>query len=80
LPVLIVQAPPTPSEGRLYDTIMEKVACPFRHNDSPGRKQFQVITVLRRVGLRLLIIDEISPRPGPAACLQQHNFLNTIKH
>ncbi|MGH9962018.1 MAG: TniB family NTP-binding protein [Pyrinomonadaceae bacterium] len=79
LPVLIVQAPPTPSEGRLYDTIMEKVACPFRHNDSPGRKQFQVITVLRRVGLRLLIIDEIH-HVLAGSLLQQHNFLNTIKH
>ncbi len=79
LPVLIVQAPPTPSEGRLYDNIMEKVACPFRHNDSPGRKQFQVITVLRRVGLRMLIIDEIH-HVLAGSLLQQHNFLNTIKH
>jgi hypothetical protein len=79
LPVLIVQAPPTPSEGRLYDTIMEKVNCPFRHNDSPGRKQFQVITVLRHVGLRLLIIDEIH-HVLAGSLLQQHNFLNTIKH
>lgn len=79
LPVLIVQSPPTPSEGRLYDTIMEKVACPFRHNDSPGRKQFQVITVLRQVGLRLLIIDEIH-HVLAGSLLQQHNFLNTIKH
>ena len=79
LPVLIVQAPPTPSEGRLYDSIMEKVACPFRHNDSPGRKQFQVVTVLRRVGLRLLIIDEIH-HVLAGSLLQQHNFLNTIKH
>jgi hypothetical protein len=30
LPVLIVQAPPTPSEGRLYDTIMEKSGLPFQ--------------------------------------------------
>ena len=79
LPVLIVQAPPTPSEGRLYDTIMEKVACPFRHNDSPGRKQFQAVTILRRVGLRLLIIDEIH-HVLAGSLLQQHNFLNTIKH
>ena len=63
----------------VYDTIMEKVACPFRHNDSPGRKQFQVITVLRRVGLRLLIIDEIH-HVLAGSLLQQHNFLNTIKH
>jgi len=79
LPVLIVQAPPTPSEGRLYDSIMEKVACPFRHNDSPARKQFQVVTVLRQVGLRLLIIDEIH-HVLAGSLLQQHNFLNTIKH
>jgi len=79
LPVLIVQAPPTPSEGRFYDSIMEKVACPFRHNDSSGRKQFQVVTVLRRVGLRLLIIDEIH-HVLAGSLLQQHNFLNTIKH
>ncbi|HVH72464.1 MAG TPA: TniB family NTP-binding protein [Candidatus Dormibacteraeota bacterium] len=79
LPVLIVQAPPGPSEGRLYDTIMEKVGCPFRHNASPGRKQFQVVTLLRRVDLRLLIIDEIQ-HVLAGSLLQQHNFLNTIKH
>src|SRR6266540_1150020 len=79
LPVLIIQAPPTPPEGRLYKKIMEKIACPFRHNDSPGRKQFQVITVLRRVGLRMLIIDEIH-HVLAGSLLQQHNFLNTIKH
>src|SRR6266511_2927461 len=79
LPVLIVQAPPTPSEGRLYDNIMVKVACPFRNDDSPGRKQSQVITILRRVGLRMLIIDEIH-HVLAGSLLQQHNFLNTIKH
>lgn len=79
LPVLIIEAPPTPYEGRLYDTIMEEVACPFRYNDSPSRKEFQVITVLRRVGLRLLIIDEIH-HVLAGSLFHQHRFLNTIKH
>jgi hypothetical protein len=79
LPVLIVQAPPTPDEGRFYDAILTKLAAPFRHNDSPGRKQFQIITILRRVGLRMLIIDEIHDILA-GSLLQQHNFRNTIKH
>jgi Bacterial TniB protein len=79
LPVLIVQAPPMPSEGRFYDAILTKLAAPFRHNDSPGRKQFQIITILRRVGLRMLIVDEIHDILA-GSLLQQHNFRNTIKH
>jgi hypothetical protein len=79
LPVLIVQAPPTPAEGRFYDAILTKLAAPFRHNYSPGRKQFQIITILRRVGLRMLIIDEIHDILA-GSLLQQHNFRNTIKH
>lgn len=79
LPVLIVQAPPTPAEGRFYDAILTKLGAPFRHNDSPGRKQFQIITILRRVGLRMLIIDEIHDILA-GSLLQQHNFRNTIKH
>jgi hypothetical protein len=79
LPVLIVQAPPTPAEGRFYDTILTKLAAPFRHNYSPGRKQFQIITILRRVGLRMLIVDEIHDILA-GSLLQQHNFRNTIKH
>ena len=41
LPVLIVQAPPTPSEGRLYDNIMEKVACPFRQTTRLAESSFR---------------------------------------
>jgi len=79
LPVLLVQAPPTPSESRFYDVVLTKLAAPFRHNESTGRKQFQLITILRCVGIRLLIIDEIHNILA-GSLLQQHNFRNTIKH
>lgn len=59
IPVLYVQAPPTPDEGRFYNAILEKLFAPFRPADKTSKKQFQVITILRRVGLRMLIIDEI---------------------
>jgi len=59
IPVIIVQAPPTADEGRFYSLILTKLNAPFRDNDRPGTKYLQVVRICERVGLRILIIDEI---------------------
>lgn len=79
IPVLYVQAPPTPDEGRFYNAILEKLFAPFRPADKTSKKQFQVITILRRVGLRMLIIDEIHQILA-GSLNKQRTFLNVIKH
>ncbi len=38
--VLAIQAPPVPDEGRLYNTIFERLGAPYKENDPVGKKQF----------------------------------------
>jgi hypothetical protein len=59
IPVLLVQCPPIPDEGRFYNTILEAVYSPYKASDRPDKKQFQAIKMLRRVRLKMLILDEI---------------------
>jgi hypothetical protein len=59
IPVIVVQAPATADEGRFYSLILTKLDAPFRDKDKPGNKYLQVLSICERVGLRILIIDEI---------------------
>lgn len=79
LPVLVVQAPPVPSETRFYNAILEKLAAPYRASDRVDKKQFQVLKILSRVRLQMLIIDEIHQIVAGKTG-KQRQFLNTIKY
>jgi type II secretory pathway predicted ATPase ExeA len=57
--VLWVQAPPVPDESRLYEAILRAVSAPFRHADSLPKREALVMSNLRNVGLKVLLIDEI---------------------
>lgn len=59
IPVLYVQAPPVPSESRLYNNILEKMFAPYRPSDKADRKQYQVIKLMQHCNVKMLIIDEI---------------------
>jgi hypothetical protein len=78
-PVMLVQAPPVPDEGRFYDEILRKLSAPFKVNDSPSKKLFQVLTISDRVKLKMLIIDEIQDILA-GSLRNQHKFRNAIKH
>jgi hypothetical protein len=57
--VLCVQAPPVPDEKRLYGSILSRVGSPGSSWQSAG-SQYQIVEkVLRGVGLKMLVIDEI---------------------
>lgn len=78
LPVLMVQAPPGPDEVRLYQAILLGLNAP-PINERAERLQFRVIRVLKQVGIRMLIVDEIHHvLSGPSA--KQRYFLNVIKY
>jgi hypothetical protein len=79
LPVLDVQAPPVPDEGRFYSGILERISAPYKHNDRVENKQFQTIHILRRIKTRMLIIDEIHHILA-GNLIKQRNFLNTLKY
>jgi hypothetical protein len=77
-PVMLVQAPPVPDEGRLYDEILRKLSAPFKVKDPPSKKLFQVLTISDRVKLKMLIIDEIQDILA-GSLRNQHKFRNAIK-
>jgi len=79
VPVLYVQAPPVPDESRFYNAILELLFAPYKPGDRADRKQFQAIKLLRAVGLKMLIIDEIHHILA-GAMTKQKAFLNVIKY
>jgi type II secretory pathway predicted ATPase ExeA len=79
VPVLFVQAPPVPDEGRFYNAILELLFAPYKPNDRVDRKQFQVIKLLKYVGLRMLVIDEIHHIMA-GNLNKQRTFLNVLKY
>ncbi|WP_319542715.1 TniB family NTP-binding protein [uncultured Pseudodesulfovibrio sp.] len=78
VPVLYVQAPPIPDEGRFYSAILDRLHAPCRPTERVGTKQFQVMSILNQVGTRMLIIDEIHQILA-GHLNKQRSFLNVIK-
>jgi len=79
VPVLAVQAPPLPSESRLYDAILEALFAPYKARENVSKKQFQVLRLLRAVNTRMLVIDEIHHiLVGPTN--QQRIVMNAVKY
>lgn len=79
LPVLNIQAPPTPDEARFYNTILEKLGAPYRSADRIDKKQFQSIRILSKIETKVLIIDELQ-HVLAGSDQKRRNFLNTIKY
>lgn len=79
VPVLVIQAPPTPDEGRFYNAILELLFAPYKPNDRVDKKQVQVVKLLRYVGLKMLVIDEIHHILA-GNLNRQRAFLNVIKY
>lgn len=78
LPVLAIQAPPGPDESRFYEKILDTVNAPFRQFDKLGTKYRQVLSILRKIGTKMLVIDEI--HNILAGSRNKHRyFLNVIK-
>ena len=77
--VLFMQAPPIPDEGRFYNAILELLFAPYTPNDRVDKKQFQAIKLLKYVGLRMLVIDEIH-HVLAGNLNRQRAFLNVLKY
>lgn len=78
-PVLLVQAPPVPDEGRFYNAILELLFAPYRPSERVDKKQFQVIKLLKYIGTKILIIDEIHHILA-GNLNRQRAFLNVLKY
>ena len=78
-PVLVVSAPPNPTEAELLDGVLEAVGAPVEgHGRSGPRLRSVVMRLLRELGVRVLVIDEInSVLAGTAR--QQRLFLQLLR-
>ena len=79
VPVLLVQAPPVPDEGRFYNTILDAIFAPYKSHDRIDKEQTQFIHLLKRMQTRMLIIDEIHHILA-GSMNRQRAFLNVIKY
>jgi hypothetical protein len=79
VPVLLVQAPPVPEEGRFYNVILEQLHAPYRAHAAGSSKQIQVLRILKGIGLKMLMIDEIHHLLA-GSIVRQRQFLNVLKY
>ncbi|MBQ1784206.1 MAG: TniB family NTP-binding protein [Gammaproteobacteria bacterium] len=79
IPVLMVEAPPQPDEGRFYNQILERLFVPYRPSDRVDKKQVMVMRLLREVGLKMLMVDEVHHLLA-GSMHRQRAFLNALKH
>lgn len=77
-PVIFVQAPPVPDEGRFYNAILSVLFAPYNPADRVDRKQYQALKLMREVGVRMLVIDEVHHILA-GSLARQRAFLNVIK-
>jgi len=68
-----------PDEGAFYNAILSVVGAPHGESGKPAEKLHQVLEILRRIGTRQLLIDELNTAiAGPY--LRQKNFAHALKH
>jgi hypothetical protein len=78
-PVLVIQAPAGPVEAGLFAAILDALHAPYRVSANVDLKRAQALALMRRVGVRVLVIDEL--HPVVAGTTQRHrHMLNVIKH
>jgi hypothetical protein len=79
VPVLLIQAPPSPDESRFYGAILDALGVPFKPRGYVEEKQYKVLQLLQTIQLRVLIIDEIHHILAGHIAKQRH-FLNVLKY
>ena len=79
VPVLYVQAPPVPDEKRLYIDILNTLFAKHSLSDSPSKLFANVKDKFERVGVRMLIIDELNSLVS-GSLAKQRQFLTVLKH
>lgn len=78
LPVVTVQTPAGPDEGRLFAAILYALGMPFSPRERLASKQDAAVRTMRATGARLLVIDELhNLLSGTSA--QQRRLLNVLR-
>lgn len=79
IPVLYIQAPPSPDERGIYNAILNRLFERSPRSQATDAKRDQVVDVLRRVNLGMVIVDEIQHLLA-GSYVKQRNCLNVLKY
>lgn len=78
LPVVSIQMPAGPDEGRFFGAILDALGMPFSARDRIATKQDMAVRMMRATGVRLLVIDELHNLLS-GTTLQQRRLLNLLR-
>lgn len=78
IPVVLIDSPPEPDISWLLNEILVFLNAPYKQREKPEGKIRQIQELFRRLGVKMLIIDEISDMVSGSAN-KQRVFLRFIK-
>lgn len=78
IPVIFVTMPPGPELRRFYKMLLNKVGAAHRPSDTTSNLENQVLHVLKGIGTRLIIVDELH-NISDGKFTQQRQFLNMLR-
>lgn len=79
IPVLYIQAPPGPDERGLYNAILNRLFAEPGRTEHTDAKRERVVSILRRVNLGMIMVDEIHHLLA-GTYVKQRNCLNVLKY
>jgi hypothetical protein len=78
VPVLKMQMPSGPDEGRFFGAILDALGMPFSPRDRIAIKQDTAVRLMRATKVRLLVIDELHNLLS-GTTMQQRRLLNVLR-
>jgi Cdc6-like AAA superfamily ATPase len=78
LEVLAVEMPSAPTERRLYGQLLLAMNAPYRPGDRLAAVEFTALTLLRQVGPKIIVVDEVHNLLAGSA-REQRASLNLLK-
>jgi hypothetical protein len=79
IPVLMVQTPPSPTVARLYGAILAALGVPGGLYSRAASPEATVLSLLRQVGCRMLVLDELHNLLA-ASIPRQRELLNLLRY
>lgn len=76
--ILAVEMPPAPQERRLYGQLLMALNAPYRSGDRLASVEQTALALLRKVGLRMIVVDEVHNLLAGSA-REQRAALNLLK-
>ena len=79
VPVLYIEAPDKPDISSLYSTILNMLCVPHKVHEKEDVKRDQVISVLKKINLGVIVIDELHNLIA-GSLLKQRAYLNALRY